>query len=189
MFDLVVILLLFVLLMTLLFLWLYSRYVKTNCLYLTVEIANKDMAVRVRYLRLYSAVYMYHFQAAAGIDHIHVTTFWPKLHVLWPALHITHVLQDSMVQMPEYVILMPWSAYKLRHILKSKFFCAVCLWEYNGNFKILDFEDEPNFATHAIFRGQNLDRHGTVHFEVLTPFMQLHFYRSANDLSELKASV
>ena len=74
-FDLVVILLLFVLLMILLLFWLYSRYVKTNCVYFTIEIGNKDMSVRIRYFQLYSAVYMYHFQAAAGVDRIHVTSF------------------------------------------------------------------------------------------------------------------
>ena len=47
------------------------------------------MSVRIRYLQLYSAVYMYHFKAAAGIESIKVTTFWPKLFIVWPALDIT----------------------------------------------------------------------------------------------------
>ena len=66
-FDLVVVLLLFVLLVILVLFWMYLRYVKTNRLYFTVEIGNKDLSVRIRYLQLNSAVYMYHFQAEDGI--------------------------------------------------------------------------------------------------------------------------
>ena len=147
------------------------------------------MSVRIRYLQLYSAVYMYHFKAAAGIESIKVTTFWPKLFIVWPALDITHVLQDCTVYLPEYVMLSPWSVYKLRHILESKFFYAVCLLEYNGNFKILDFEEEPNFITNAVFRGHNHGRYGTVHFDVSAPVTHLHFYPSVTDLSYLRAEV
>jgi len=57
-FDLVVVLLLFVLLMILLLFWMYLRYVKTNRLYFTIEIGNKELSVRIRYLQLHSAVYM-----------------------------------------------------------------------------------------------------------------------------------
>ena len=78
--DLVVILLLFVLLVILLLFWMYLRYVKTNCLYFTIEIGNNEMCVRIRYFQLHSAVYMYHFQAAAGIYNIQVTTFCGQLY-------------------------------------------------------------------------------------------------------------
>ena len=188
-FDLVVVLLLFVLLVILVLFWMYLRYVKTNRLYLTVEIGNKDLSVRIRYLQLNSAVYMYHFQAAAAINDIKVTTFWPKLSVIWPDLQITHVLQDCTVQMPEQVVLMPWTAYKLSRILNSKFFYAVSLLEYNGNFKLLDFEDEPNLSTPAIFIGQSRGRQGVVHFEISLPSAQLHYYPSVHDLTQLRASV
>ena len=188
-FNLVVILLLLVLLITVLLFWLYLQYVKTNRLYLTNEIGNKDISVRIRYLQLYSAVYMYHFKAAAEIESIKVTTLWPKLFIVWPALDIAHVLQDSMMHLPEYVMLSPWSVYRLRHILESKFFYAVSLLEYNGNFRILNFEEEPNFMSHAIFRGQNHGRHGTVHFDVSAPVTHLHFYPSVTDLSDLRAEV
>jgi len=94
------------------------------------------------------------------------------------------------VQIPEQVILMPWTAYTLTRILKSKFFYAVSLLEYNGNFKLLDLEeDEPNLASHAIFMGQNCERQGTVHFEILTPLTQLHYYPSIHDLTQMRASV
>ena len=140
-------------------------------------------------IQLYSAVYMYHFKAAAEIESIKVTTFWPKLFIVWPALDIAHALQGCMVHLPEYVMLSPWSVYKLKHILESKSFYAVCLLEYNGNFKILDFEDAPNFTTHAIFKGQNHNGQGTVHFDVMAPMTHLHFYPSVTDLSELRAAV
>ena len=188
-FDLVVILLLLVLLITILLFWLYLQYVKTNRLYLTIEIGNEYRSVRIRYLQLYSAVYMYHFKAAAEIESIKVTTFWPKLFIVWPALDIAHALQGCMVHLPEYVMLSPWSVYKLKHILESKSFYAVCLLEYNGNFKILDFEEAPNFSTHAIFKGQNHNGQGTVHFDVMAPMTHLHFYPSVTDLSELRAAV
>jgi len=93
------------------------------------------------------------------------------------------------VQIPEQVILMPLSAYELSRILKSKFFYAVCLLEYNGNFKLLDLDDEPNLTTHAIFMGQNSERQDTVHFEVSMPLTQLHYYPSVHDLAQSRASV
>ena len=74
-FDLVVVPLLFVLLVILVLFWMYLRYVKTNRLHFTVEIGNKQLSIKIRYLQLHSAVYMYKFQAAAGIDQIKVTTF------------------------------------------------------------------------------------------------------------------
>ena len=109
--------------------------------------------------------------------------------MIWPALQITHVLQDYTVQLPEQVVLMPWTAYTLSRILKSKFFYAVSLLEYNGNFKLLDFEDEPSLPTHAIFIGQSRGQQGVVHFEISLPSAQLHYYPSVHDLTQLRASV
>ena len=58
------------------------------------------------------------------------------------------------------------------------------LLEYNGNFKLLDFEDEPNLPTPAIFIGQSRGQHGVVHFEVSLPSAQLHYYPSVHDLTQ-----
>jgi len=154
-FDLTTVLLLAVLCIILLLVWLYFVNSKSNRLYLVLEIGNANTCVRIRCLRLFSAIYAYQFHANCYIKTVSVAGYWPKLFIDWPGFFISHILEDMTLKFPTKILMNHWDAYNVKRILTSKSFYVLCLLEYNDNYRLVDFESTVNPSTQAIFLGEN----------------------------------
>jgi len=153
--DLTTVLLVAGLVILFLLLWIYISFMRNKRLFVVLEIGSHTACVRVRCLRLHSANYAYKFLAESYIHTISVTQCLPKLMVVWPSFQISHVLQETSLKFPNEILISPWSAWKIKHILRDKTFYVLCLLEFNVNYRLVDFESTVQPSSHAVLLGEN----------------------------------
>ena len=138
-----------------LLLWLYINFMRNKRLFVVLEIGSHAACVRIRCLCLHSAIYAYKFLAESYIQTLSVTQCLPKLMVDWLLFQISHVLRETSLKFPNDILISPWSAWKIKHILRDKTFYVLCLLEFNANYRLVDFESTVQLSSHAVLLGEN----------------------------------
>ena len=95
-----------------------------------------------------------------------------------------YFFEGVSLKFPTHVLISPWVKFQIQRILKRKAFYVLCLLEYNGNFRLVDFETVDPPSGHAVLVGQNdLDEPQTTrHDDALSVALPLHLYPSLSQL-------
>jgi len=182
--DRTTVLFLAVLTILLLLVWIYVKHLKQNNLYITLKIGDHNKCIRIRCMRLFTALYAYQFHSATYIETISTAKNWPAIYIKWPTFEITHILEGISLKFPTHVLISPWAMFQIQHILKRKAFYVLCLLEYNGNFRLVDFETvEPPSGQTVLVRQNDLDEPQTARYgDTVSVALPLHLYPSLSQL-------
>ena len=159
----------------------YRYYVvrRKNLVHVVLEIGDCFSATKVRCMSLDSTIYAYTFKATSFVESLAITKCPPKLLISWNSFEIFHIITETPLEFPKSVLISFWQMYQLSRKINSRKFYVIALLEYQGQFKLIDFNEQATVRdSHAITVTTNSANEMAEEQTVSIPLSTLKLYPS-----------